>query len=125
QGPPNERGPTGPDRVYLTLLVATLQANGRRITDRGPAAHQRKEVPRRFVPVRMPERSADALLIDGAGRRVLDPRLQHAPPDFATGRIETWREAADHFRHRAAGRGEDRLAVPEGLNQRQAVSFIA
>src|SRR5712671_1606819 len=89
------------------------------------AAHQREEGPRGFAPVRMLERSADARLVHGAGRRVLDPGLQHPPPSFAIGWIEAWRETADHFRHRAAARGHDSLAVPEGFDHWQAVSFIA
>src|SRR6266849_1730061 len=93
--------------------------------DRWLAPHQREEGPRGFVPVRMPERSADARLVDGAGRRILYPGLQHAPPGFAIGWIEAWREAADQLRHRAAGRGQDGLAVPERFDDRQAVSFIA
>src|SRR6266849_4009570 len=93
--------------------------------DRWLAPHQREEGPRGFVPVRMPERSADARLVDGAGRRLLYPGLQHAPPGFPIGWIEAWREAADQLRHRAAGRGQDGLAVPERFDHRQAVSFIA
>src|SRR6266478_6890002 len=99
--------------------------DGALLIDRSLPAHQREEGPRGFVPVRMPERSADALLVDGAGRRVLDPGGQHALPGFGVGRIETWGESADHFRHRAAGRGQDGLAVLERFDQRQAVSFIA
>jgi len=123
QGPPNERDPTGL-AYHFTLSVGTLQVGGRRITDGSLLARTSAKNFRADSPVRMPERSADARLVDGAGppgpRSGLPMRCQALPSVGS----RHWGEPPTTSGTAPPVEARTGLAVPERLDQRQAVSFI-
>src|ERR1700733_1966898 len=79
---------------------------------------------RRFVPIGMPERSLNGLLVGAPDCRVQNPGLQSPVPGLRVAGIETWRQTGDHLGERAAGGRDDGLAVIERFDDRKSVSFV-